>query len=84
MKKHLPIPRPIDPKQVADDALTRARQALGEWSACDKATPRKTLAIVRRRNGVVRARSRSAINAYQGHQSARSDAPMGLYISTLA
>jgi len=84
MKKHLSIPRPIDPKQVADDVLTRARCALGEWSAASQPTPKSTRAIVRRRNGVVQARSRSAINAYQGNQAPKVEAPMGLYISTLA
>ncbi|MFP4141480.1 MAG: hypothetical protein ACLFVH_13030 [Phycisphaerae bacterium] len=84
MKKHLPIPRPINPKQVADDALRRARCALGQWSAASTPTSKSTRAIVRRRNGVVQARSRSAVNAYQGNQAPKPEAPMGLYISTLA
>jgi hypothetical protein len=83
MKKHLPISRPVDPKALADETLSRARHAVGQWSPADQSTPKSTRAIVRRRCGAVAARRRSAIDAYRHSHAPRNDAPAGLYISTL-
>jgi hypothetical protein len=83
-KKHLPIPQPVDPKQVADETLSRARHAVGQWSPAGKPSFKSSRAIVRRRHSAVEARCRSAIDAYKHNRTPEPYVPMGLYISTLA